>query len=385
VIDASQPIRVLIYAASAREGGGQTYLRNLLRRLPDSKVLQLFLIAPRSFASAAWAAGVTVIDGGRAIEHPLSRALWEHSRLSAVLRKTRAQVLFCPGGVVPRLVPRDVKVVTMFRNMLPFAPHEIARFGFSGVGLRLRILRRAFIGSMRRADLLLLLSEYAARTVRAILGKDMPWSLVVPHGVDADFRAGSAHTSHRPVWLPSEAYFLYVSIFDPYKHQIEVMRAYALLARGTSSVPPLVLVGRFDTAYGQRAVKEAERLDMGDRIRFAGPRPHDDLPGAYRHALANIFASSCENCPNILLEMLASGRPALVAHREPMIEFAGDAALMFDPDEPESLAERLAGVLAGPAAAEALGARAVLRAADFDWDRTAARTWDAIRAVATAA
>jgi glycosyltransferase involved in cell wall biosynthesis len=61
-----------------------------------------------------------------------------------------------------------------------------------------------------------------------------------------------------------------------------------------------------------------------------------------------------------------------------MPEFAADAALYFDPQEPKQLANLLAYVLDDPALMMDLAARAQQRASLYDWHRTAMTTWDAI-------
>ena len=45
-------MRILINAYSARLGGGQTYLINLLRRLPEGQPLELLVYAPASLRAA---------------------------------------------------------------------------------------------------------------------------------------------------------------------------------------------------------------------------------------------------------------------------------------------------------------------------------------------
>ena len=106
--------------------------------------------------------------------------------------------------------------------------------------------------------------------------------------------------------------------------------------------------------------------------------PYDTLPAVYHGAVANIFASSCENCPNILLEALAAGRPVLCSDYQPMPEFAGDAALYFDPYNPQSLATRLCEVLDDPRLSAELGRRSRERSAEFQWKQSAEATWQAL-------
>ena len=61
-----------------------------------------------------------------------------------------------------------------------------------------------------------------------------------------------------------------------------------------------------------------------------------------------------------------------------MPEFAGDAALYFDPYNPQSLAARLCEVLDDPGLSVELGRRSRERSAEFQWKRSAEATWQAL-------
>lgn len=100
---------------------------------------------------------------------------------------------------------------------------------------------------------------------------------------------------------------------------------------------------------------------------ITGDVPYEELPVYYQNAKVNLFASSCENCPNILLEAMAGGRPVLCSSYPPMPEFAGDAAVYFNPYNPEHLAELLARFLNDETLRERMGAVALKRSQLYQW------------------
>ena len=122
----------------------------------------------------------------------------------------------------------------------------------------------------------------------------------------------------------------------------------------------------------------ARRFGAEERVIIAGPVTYAELPAAYHHAAVNIFASSCENCPNILLEAMGSGRPLLSSNVMPMPEFGGDAAEYFSPTDPASIQQVLRRVLEDSVHARRLGRMAVARSEEYDWAVTARRTWRCI-------
>jgi len=114
-------------------------------------------------------------------------------------------------------------------------------------------------------------------------------------------------------------------------------------------------------------------------VMLTGNIPYEQMPGLYQHALVNIFASECENCPNILLEALAAGRPVFSSNCAPMTEFAGDAAVYFAPKAPDELGEKLASVLADADRMKTLANAAKERSQLYDWSSTARITWKVIQ------
>ena len=61
-----------------------------------------------------------------------------------------------------------------------------------------------------------------------------------------------------------------------------------------------------------------------------------------------IFASSCENMPNILIETMAAGLPIACSNRGPMFEVLGDAGLYFNPENSNEIFDALEQLITQP-------------------------------------
>lgn len=371
------PMNVVVNALSARTGGGRTYLKNLLAYDPPEGVRVQLLTLP-GLSLPRLSRRIKVVAAGGALVNPFVRAAWERELLPRTMRRTSADVLFCPGGVVGTRRSRSWRTVTMCRNMLPFDPAQRARYGVGYTRARTMLLERVLLRSMREADLIIFISEHARGVVGGRVGRSVP-HVVIPHGVSELFRANGAAV--RPTWLP-ERYLLYVSNLEPYKRQVEVVTAFGMLRRANVGPQKLVLAGAPSSVrYAQEVRNRVRALDLEDHVVLAGDIGHEALPALYQFAEVNIFASECENCPNVLLEAMASGRPLVVSNCAPMPEFAGASALYFDPGSPAQLADRLAELLADDAKQQLLSDEAVSRSESFDWETTARSTWDAILAI----
>src|SRR5687768_17611764 len=106
-------MRVLINAFSARIGGGQTYLRYLLQFLPTDSAIEIFILAPESLELPKDRPNITRLRVHWPVENPYLRAIWERLRLPRLLTEIKADILFCPGGVVATRPPKGCRTVTM--------------------------------------------------------------------------------------------------------------------------------------------------------------------------------------------------------------------------------------------------------------------------------
>lgn len=367
-------MKIVINALSARLGGGQTYLRNLLEHLPERPELEILVFAPSSLPlplDPRVSRGKTHWPN----ENPILRTIWEVFALPWILSREGASVLFCPGGIIATVVPAKCKTVTMFRNMIPFDPVTVSRIPFGLQWIRNFILRRVMLRSLASADLSIFISDYARGVIESLTRVGNP--VTIPHGIGQEFRTDGTSLV-RPKWLPPGEYLLYVSRFDVYKHQLEVAEAFCALPLATRERYRLVFVGEVTAVKAREIADLARRSEAGDRVFVQGPVAHSDLPAAYHHASANVFASSCENCPNILLEALGSGRPLLSSNVMPMPEFGADAVEYFVPWDPTSIRDALRKVLEDEERARQLGLRAAIRSKDYSWALTARETWRCI-------
>ena len=122
----------------------------------------------------------------------------------------------------------------------------------------------------------------------------------------------------------------------------------------------------------------AAELKVQDRVKLVGPKPQEEVIGAYRRA--TIFALPCvigrdgnrDGLPTVLLEAMASGLPVVSTDVTgvPEIINANETGLIVPPGDPTALADALARLLAEPALRERLSAAARLKVErDFDIHR----------------
>jgi glycosyltransferase involved in cell wall biosynthesis len=222
--------------------------------------------------------------------------------------------------------------------------------------------------SFRRAKGIIFLTRYAQMYVGRLLGGLPQAAALVPHGIEPRFlraprmqRQLSECTEKRPFEL------LYVSILMPYKHQKEVALAIHKL-RLDGMALRMRFVGATHGDYGKEFTALLNQLDPhGEFLVWTGSQPFEVVHSFYRNADGFVFASSCENLPNILIEAMAAGLPIASSDRGPMPEILGEAGIYFDPESPESIADALRLLVQSPPNR--------LRLANLAWSKAQAYSW----------
>jgi glycosyltransferase involved in cell wall biosynthesis len=376
-------MRIGIDASNLRAGGTVTHLVELLRAAdPRQHGIDEVIV---------WAGSAVLKKIGerpwlRKETHPLleqaanpfldrrhlQRTYWQRFRLRKQAKASKCDLLFVPGGMDNSGFH---PMVAMSRNMLLFEFDEARRYGFSPALLRLWLLRWLQIRTFRRAAGVILLTPHAHDLISQAIGTQLPRVAIIPHGVSERFlcpprpqRSIEEYSTQRPFRI------LYVSTIDLYKHQWHVVDAVARLR--LSGLPVAIdLVGPANGSALNRLTQTIEALRASDFVCYRGAVLYDELHEFYRQADLKVFASSCENMPNILIEAMAAGLPIACSNREPMPGILGAAGVYFNPEKPVEIAAAIAALIASPALRSSNAELGFARAQEYSWRKCAAATF----------
>ena len=240
------------------------------------------------------------------------------------------------------------------------------------------------VRGLHRADAIIAVSNYLRTVLVEQVGLDPGRIHVVPEAVDHSvFRPLEPSDAFRRQYMARSGrrYILYVGSEQPRKNFLALLRAFARLQK---RVPDLHLwkIGQAEIAHERaKALKLIEELDIGRSVTFIGHIGEDLLPYFYNASAVFVFPSLYEGFGFPPLEAMACGTPVICSDRTSLPEVVGDAALLVDPTDEDSLVERMESLLLDTELHEEYSRRGPEHAQGFRWDITAERTVDVYRHV----
>jgi glycosyltransferase involved in cell wall biosynthesis len=233
----------------------------------------------------------------------------------------------------------------------------------------------------RRSSRLIAISAFVKRALTDIL--DIPDERigVVYHGGGIVEEAQSQGWSSTNMERTGGIFF--VSTLYPHKNADQLVRAYALLRRRRTDVPPLTIAGG-DTdgespteergTERDRLANLASRLGVEDHVRLPGRISDDELLEYLATERLMVFPSSLEGFGIPALEAMQAGLPLIASNRTSIPEVVGDGGITVDPEDVDALADRMEEALFDEDVRERLIQAGRERGQQFSWKKTAEQT-----------
>jgi glycosyltransferase involved in cell wall biosynthesis len=355
--------RIGINASRTRSGGGLVHLK---------KILENYSFDIHQFSEIHIWGHVDILD--LIPENPLFikhiafdskfgiayQIFWEKFILSRELKKLHCKLLInLDAGSVCRYLPN----ITMSRDMLSYEKGVLKKYFFSISWLRLIALKYVQIRSLKNASKAVFLTNYA----RIVIEKEAKTSfnsILIPHGIDL-FDV----SRYEKLTFFSDNFYdvVYVSNFDFYKNQDTVINAFHILLRKYPNLR-LHLVGSFSNYSYYSKCKNLANNDI--RIIFHGPIDQSEIQNFLSNSDILLFASSCENMPNTLLEYMTVKKPILCSNRGPMPEVIGNWEYLFDPEDVTSIVSTMEKVIYNKNTWNELADLSFQRVQKYSWKRS---------------
>lgn len=306
------------------------------------------------------------------------RLIWRVFLSKIEYKKYNCSILFSPGGSDKSGFK---PMVTMCRNMLPFEREQSLNFGYGLKWVKFLLLKKFQSNTFLNANGLIFLTNYAAKTVTEILPALRNNFIIIPHGISDRFFI----EPRKQIDIfnsQNKCKIIYVSKTDPYKHHLNLIKALYKLISNNYHVELSLIGPRGSSA--KKVDKLIKELDPNHHfIKNLGKIEYESLNSYYKSADIAIFASSCENMPNILLETMASGLPIASSNFGPMPEILGENALYFNPYNVEEIYNSISRLIDSSKLRTELALRSYLLSKSFSWGTCTSATFNYLHKIYT--
>ena len=367
-------MRVAIDVRKIDDFGVGTYVRNLLHWLARlDQETEYLLVCRRSDCERLVALGPNF--------RPLPNrsknySIAEQLTVPLGLMGNGVDLFHAPHYVLPALTPcrAIVTIHDCIHLMFPeYLPGRIAHL----------YARIAFWIATQRSSRVLTVSEASRRDILKYCPMPPNKVEVIYNAIDDRFNETpdvEQLASVRERYQLHDRFLLYSGNVKPHKNLERLIDAFARLRRRESDDIKLLISGSEISRYAtlRRAV---HRYNLHKHVRFLGFLSTDTLAALYHLADAFVFPSLYEGFGLPPLEAMASGTPVLTSNLSSLPEVVGDAALLVDPYDPESITDGMQQILSDTALRERLIRQGRIRASEFSWESSVRRVLATYREV----
>lgn len=375
-------------AADPKKAGVGYYTLNVLRALsrlePKNHNYTLYL-------RSAWSSSKETSFAHNPPEHSHvwkfrvlpAPVLWAQLRLPLELWCHPQSVYFFPTAVLPLLYQPSRSVITIHDVAFLFFPEC---FSF---GLRSWLALACKIG-IARAKKVITVSEATRQDVLTHYGVAPEKVVTIHHGIherfrkfDESFRPAIEQTTRK--YRIQHPYILCIGTLQRRKNIPRLLQAFYLLKQQYHIPHQLVLVGqKYSDLPEHEILSTINRLMLNQDVIWPGYIDEEEMPLLLNGAELFVLPSLYEGFGMPLVEAMACGVPVACSNTSSLPEVVGDAGMLFDPDDVDSIASTIYQLVTMERLLEKLRAKGLQRARKFSWDTCARKTLDVLEEVGRA-
>lgn len=167
--------------------------------------------------------------------------------------------------------------------------------------------------------------------------------------------------------LSDKKYILYVGSEEANKNIKRLLKAFSIINEKHDLY--LVMAGGINPMSLKDEIK-----GIKDKVIFLGYILHSDLVYLYNGAQLLVLPTLYEWFGLPVLEAMACGIPAVVSKNTGVLEVVDDAAITFDPENTEEMADCIMRVLQNESLSDSLGKKGCEKSKLLSWEKTAKET-----------
>ena len=360
------------HAIGARQGGNETYIKNLILALSEIDTENRYTV---------------YLTDSQAVRQWREEFIPQHPNFQIRRLPPPTPLVRVPLALAFDLRIHPVDVLHVQYTAPPFCPvpvlatiHDLAfehlpeTFTRRGsMQLKLTVRRTA-----RRAARIATVSEYSRRDLIETYGLAPEKVALTYNGIESRFSSKPESENEgdeiRQKFGIGGDFLLAVGSLQPRKNLIRLIRAYSQLREDNPDFKhQLVIVGR-KLWLADEIFSEVRSHKWAGDVVLTGYVEDQDLPALYRTAAAFVYPSIFEGFGLPPLEAMACGTPVITGNTSSLPEVCGDAALLIDPLDESDLRQAIISIISDHSLRERLKQRGIIQAAKFSWRETAIET-----------
>ena len=298
--------------------------------------------------------------------HPLLYVIYFEISVARALRKIKPDVYLSTDAYLS-LRSKTPQIAVFHDINFEHFPQDFPR-------MALWHYKKYFPKYARKAKEIITVSEFSKQDIVNNYGVEPDKINVVYNGANEGFKpiSDEEKLQVREKYTAGYQYFMFVGSLHPRKNLARLFSAFDIFKERTGSDVKLLIVGekRWWTEPIQKAY---EAMRHQDDVVFVGHLQMNELNRVTAAALASVYVSYFEGFGIPIVEAYKCDVPVITSNVTSMPEVAGDAALLVDPFDVESIAGAMELVM-DENIRNTLIEKGRIRRNDFSWDK-AAQQW----------
>ena len=296
---------------------------------------------------------------------------WEQIALPKAVKQYGCDMLHCTSNTAP--LYSNVPLVLTLHDIIYMEKSAMQLLQDKGSAYQKfgNVYRRMVVPKiLKHCRKIITVSDYEKGVIGAYFGMQQDNRLVtVYNGVSKHFQPvtdATAIARVRAAYSLPERYFFFLGNTHPKKNTPGVLKAYAEYVTQKGSDTKLVMID-YDRQELATLLEELGCPSLMEHIVLTGYVDNKDLPVIYGQGELFLYPSLRESFGIPVIEAMASGCPVITSNTSSMPEVAGDAALLVDPFDPNTITEAMIQITSNADLRRLMIEKGLQQAAKFSW------------------
>lgn len=331
----------------------------------------IFLFDRKYEEKYIFSSNITPIIAWPQARHPFLFYIWFEKSLPYIFKKEKAQLFLSPDGYIS--LKSSIKTHAVIHDInFESHPNDLP-------WLIRKYYRHYFPQFAHKATRISTVSEFSKQDICKTYN-------IAPEKIDVVYNGASGN--YKPLnelekkeiqdkYSCGIPYFIFIGSLHPRKNIANLFKAFELFCKSTENKANLIIVG--DKMWWNSDIKNTyNKLTCKDKILFTGWLPQPELSKVLGGALALTYVSYFEGFGIPIIEAMNCDVPVITSNLTSMPEVAGEAALLIDPFQPESIKNAMLQIYNNKKLRNELILKGQNRRNNFSWDKTADLLWQSI-------